>query len=423
MDGWKSQAIRRSCGWILSLLVLAGALSPQARQLEALPDAIRLTKGETARFELNESIDLSIETGEDGGILVLSSTDERFSDPDGGPVTLTGEAEGSAQVVLRLLGMPIKRVNVSVQSSRTVVPGGQAIGVAIEMAGVLVVGASDIGHMTSPARRAGIRAGDRILSVNGTAIESAQHLSRLIEKGESASLTVLRGDDSLNVPVTPIRDGDDGAYRLGIWVRDSTAGIGTLSFYDPQTGMYGALGHAITDVDTGSALSVGEGSIYESRVVDILKSSDGRPGELMGDFMTKAHEMGTLTKNTTRGIYGKMSRPLTNALYPQGIPVAMRSEVTTGPATLLTTLDDEGVKAYDCEITKLFTQNEPGQRSMVVKITDSALLEKTGGIVQGMSGSPILQNGKFVGVVTHVYIDDTQLGYAVYAEWMLRECE
>lgn len=420
MNGWKNQAVRRSFGWLLSLLVLAGALSPQARQLEALPDAIRLTKGESTQLQLIEPIGFSID---ERGAAVLSSSDERLSDSDGARVTLTGETEGSAQVVLKLLGVPIKRVNVSVQSSRIVVPGGQAIGVAIEMSGVLVVGASDIGHATSPARKAGIRAGDRILSVNGTAVESAQHLSKLIAKGGEAELKVLRGDDSLSVPVTPVKDSEDGAYRLGIWVRDSTAGVGTLSFYDHKTGMYGALGHAITDVDTGATLTVGEGNIYESRVVDILKSEGGRPGELMGDFLESAKELGTLTKNTPRGIYGKLARPLSNSLYPEGVPVAARAELVTGPATLLTTLDDDGIKAYDCEITKLFAQNEPGQRSMVIKITDPELLKKTGGIVQGMSGSPILQNGKLAGVVTHVYIDDTQLGYAVYAEWMLKECE
>ncbi len=420
MDGWKKQAARRSFGWLLSLLVLAGAMSPPARQLEALRDSVRLTKGESAQFELIEPMGFSIESE---GAQVLSSTDERIEDVGGERVTLTGEQEGDAQFVVRFMGMPVKRVNVSVKSSRLVVPGGQAIGVALEMAGVLVVGASDVGHTVSPARKAGIRAGDRIVSVNGKAITSAEHLSDLIKKGGEAQLTVKRGEDSLSVPVIPVKDGEDGAYRLGIWVRDSTAGVGTLSFYDPQTGMYGALGHAITDVDTGATLSVGEGEIYESRVVDILKSADGRPGELMGDFMNDPKALGTLTKNTPRGVYGKLNRPLSNALYPEGVPVSARSELVTGPATLLTTLDDTGVKAYDCEISKLFAQNEPGQRSMVIRITDPELLERTGGIVQGMSGSPIIQNGKLAGVVTHVYIDDTILGYAVYAEWMLKECE
>ena len=420
MDGWKKQAIRRSFGWMLSLLVLAGALSPQAQRLSALPGAIRLTKGESTQLELPQSMGFSIE---ESGEAVLSSTDERLAEAGGDRVTLTGEQAGSAQLVVSILGVPVKRVNVDVRPSRLVIPGGQAIGVALEMKGVLVVGASDVGQTVSPARKAGIRAGDRIVAVNGTQIQSAQHLSELIKKGGEAKLTVQRGDDSLSVPVMPVKDGLDGAYRLGIWVRDSTAGVGTLSFYDPESGMYGALGHAITDVDTGAMLSVVDVSIKKSRVVDILKSSDGRPGELMGDFMTSAVELGGLAKNTQRGIYGKLNRPLSNSLYPEGVPVAARTELATGPATLLTTLDDGGVKSYDCEITKLFNQSEPGQRSMVIKITDPELIEKTGGIVQGMSGSPILQNGKLAGVVTHVYIDDTLLGYAVYAEWMLKECE
>lgn len=387
MDGWKRQTVKRYLGWMFSLLVLAGSMSPQAQRLSSLPDAIRLTKGESTQIELIGPIGLSIK---DGGKQVLSSTDERLADVDGECITLTGEEAGSASLVVSFLGMPVKRVNVSVQPTRLVVPGGQAIGVALEMAGVLVVGASDVGHVISPARKAGIRAGDRILNVNGTSIKSAEHLSDLIKKGGEAKLTVLRGEDSLNMPVTPVKDSEDGSYRLGIWVRDSTAGVGTLSFFDAQTGMYGALGHAITDVDTGATLSVGEGEIYESRVVDILKSSDGRPGELMGDFMNGAKELGTLTKNTQRGIFGKLNRPLSSSLYPEGLPIASRTELVTGKATLLTTLDDQGVKAYDCEITKLFTQNEPGQRSMIIRITDDELLERTGGIVQGMSGSPII---------------------------------
>ena len=420
MGAWKKQAAKRCFGWVLSMMVLATALSPQAQKLSTLPNAILLTKGESTRIDLAGPVDLSIEAD---GAQVLSSTDERLTEADGERYTLTAEEEGSARLVVRFMGMPVKRMNVSVQPTRLVIPGGQAIGVALEMVGVLVVGASDVDHTISPARKAGIRAGDRILAVNGTAIKSAEHLSELIKKGGKADLTVQRGDDSLSVAVVPIKDTEDGAYRLGIWVRDSTAGVGTLSFYDTQTGMYGALGHAITDVDTGTALSVGEGEIYESRVVDILKSSDGRPGELMGDFMDDGKKLGSLTKNTQRGIYGKLNRPLSNALYPEGLPVASRTELVTGPATLLTTLDDQGVKPYDCEITKLFTQNEPGQRSMVIKITDKDLIKKTGGIVQGMSGSPIIQNGKLAGVVTHVYIDDTLLGYAVYAEWMMKECE
>jgi stage IV sporulation protein B len=421
MVGWKNQAIRRSFGWILSLIVLAGGLSPQARMLGSLPDTIHLVKGESTRLELVEPFNLSVENG---GAPVLSSTDERLGDVNDAHITLTGESEGNAQVVLKLLGMEVRRVHVDVQPSRVVIPGGHAIGVAIEMSGVLVIGASDVGQSVSPARRAGLKAGDRIVAVNGTAIKSAQHLSRMIERGGQAALTVQRGEDSLSIPVTPVQDGEGGAYRLGVWVRDSTAGVGTLSFYDPQSGMYGALGHAITDIDTGAMLAIGEGSIYKSRVIDILKSSDGRPGELMGDFIsTGAPEIGSLTKNDTRGIYGALHQPLTNNLYPQGVPVAARTEITTGAATLLTTLDDEGIREYGCEITKLYNQNEPGQRSMVIKITDETLLERTGGIVQGMSGSPILQNGKLVGVVTHVYIDDTQLGYAVYAEWMIKECE
>ena len=221
------------------------------------------------------------------------------------------------------------------------------------------------------------------------------------------------------VSVEPALDPADGAYRLGAWVRDSTAGIGTLSFYDPESGAFGALGHAITDVDTGIVLPVGYGGIYESSVVDISKGKSGEPGELLGQFFDAETQLGEVTSNTDYGIFGTMNEEVANPLYPDGLPVGTRADVHTGPAQLLTTLADGEVRAYDCEIVKLNDQSAPATRSMVIKVTDEELLQATGGIVQGMSGSPIVQDGKLVGAITHVFINDPTQGYGVYIEWML----
>ena len=202
-------------------------------------------------------------------------------------------------------------------------------------------------------------------------------------------------------------------------MRDSTAGIGTLSFYDPDDGGFGALGHAITDVDTGIVLPVGYGGIYESSVVDVNKGKSGEPGELLGQFFDAETQLGEVERNTDFGIFGTTNEAVENPLYPDGLPVGTRADVHVGPAQILTTLVDGEIRAYDCEIVKLTRQDEPSTRSMVIKITDEELLETTGGIVQGMSGSPIIQDGLIVGAVTHVFINDPAQGYGVYIEWML----
>ena len=411
--------IRRALGWVLAALTLLLGTSKPARQLSALPDTLQLTRGNTTSMNFVMPLETEVV---DQGAQVISSLDERL-DQGGSQVKLTAEREGSAQLVLRLLGLPVKTVNVTVAPARTLIPGGQSIGVALSMLGVLVVGASDVGSSPSPAREAGLRAGDLITAIDGQRVDSAAALTKMIANGKEAQLSVERAGRLLQLPIRPVKDARDGAYRLGAWVRDSTAGVGTLSFYDPERGAFGALGHAITDADTGTLLTVGDGSIYESRIVGVLKGESGEPGELLGEFFDSAQHLGDVKINGEYGIYGVTDKPIPSALYPSGVPVLTRSEVREGPAKLLTTLGDGGVKAYDCEITRLFPQEDAAQRGMVVKVTDKALLEATGGIVQGMSGSPILQDGRLAGAVTHVFINDPTQGYGMYIEWMMQQTE
>lgn len=411
-----NKGLRRAAGWLLAALALSVGLSEPVRILNEMPGAIRLSRGGSTQIEL-KGLDAEVVNK---GRQVLSSMDERLS---GKGIQLTGEQEGSAQVVLKFLGFPVKTVSVTVSAERYVVPGGQSIGVALNMAGVLVVGASDVGQSPSPARQAGLRSGDLIMAVNGAAITSAQELSDCMSRGDEAQLLVSRAGRALTLNVQPVQDDRDGAFRLGAWVRDSTAGVGTLSYYDPQEGVFGALGHAITDADTGTLLTVSDGSIYQSKVVGVLRGSENSPGELLGEFMTEPMKLGSVLVNGEYGIYGTCDEAVDNTLYPNGVQVLPSSQVKEGPAQILTTLDDGGVKAYDCEITKLFRQDGAGQRGMIVKITDDTLLEKTGGIVQGMSGSPILQEGKLAGAVTHVFLGDSTQGYGMYAEWMLNQSD
>ena len=413
---WTRDSRRRLTGWLLSALALLLLTSEPVNAVVSFPDSIRLMRGHSASFALPGLVRADM----DGSAAVLSSSDETLSGALAS-VELAGQETGVSSLTLRLMGiLPFKTVPVSVADEKILIPGGSPVGVAIRTQGVLVVGVSDLGGSTiSPAREAGLKSGDLIQAVDGEPVTGARHLSSLITSGEAVVLTVLRDDQSISVPLTPVVDPRDGAYRLGAWVRDSTAGVGTLSFYDPETGRFGALGHAITDIDTGMVLDVQNGEIVESRITEIHRGEVGAPGELVGRFGSGSEALGSIDINGACGIYGQAYEPMTNSLYPDGLPILSRDEVHPGHAQILTTLDDSGPAAYDCEIVKLSHQGSASQRSILLEITDPALLEKTGGIVQGMSGSPIIQDGKLVGAVTHVLVNQPDTGYGIFIENML----
>lgn len=308
----------------------------------------------------------------------------------------------------------------AVASARTLIPGGQAVGVALRTRGVMVVAKS-----TREGAKSSLRVGDIIVSVGEASVTSAQELSECVNeaKEDEVTLGVQRGDKSLSVRVLAPVDATDGKRRLGVWVRDSTAGVGTLSYIDPAAGSYGALGHAIVDGDTGGMLEVSEGAIMRARVVGVTRGQSGKAGELKGSFLRENEQIGSLVYNSVYGIYGQMDAQIEDALYPQGLPVGPRSGVHTGEATIITTVDEDGPKEYKIEILRCFAQDEPSQKGMILRVTDERLLEKTGGIVQGMSGSPILQDGRIIGAVTHVYLSDAAQGYGMYIEWMLEQSD
>ncbi len=421
----KQSRARHIIGILLSLFLVIGYFSPQAQALKNLPDRLSVTAGQRQFLFLGLPFSVRVEKGD---VSVLSSTDETLGGRAASNIQVAGNQTGSAVLSLDLLGiLPLKKVEVSIEPEHILIPGGEAVGVALQTKGVLVVGTSDLGGDAgaSPARLAGIRPGDVLLQLEGQQIESTTHLSQLVANGNGKSimLQVLRDNLPMQVSVTPKRDQTSGGYRLGIWVRDSTAGVGTLSFYDPATGAYGALGHAITDADTGQPLSVRQGQVMHADIVDVQKGKKGTPGELKGSFLRENNIMGDIVKNTNFGIYGKMNNTPKNTLYPNGVPIGLMGSVRVGPATILSSVDGGGMKEYQVEIVQANRQSSPSPKSMVIKVTDPELLEKTGGIVQGMSGSPILQNGHLIGAVTHVYVNDPTQGYGLYIEWMLKQAE
>ena len=411
--------LRRRLAGTLAAATVALLLSPQLGAVSRLPDEMVLDAGTVTVIPVSTAVRADA-TGEAGAIAKV----ETELEPGGGALRLTAGDTGEGELVFTLLGLvPLRTVKLSVRPERVLVPGGQSVGVAMTTGGVVVVGNSDLGKTPSPARLAGLRSGDVIQCVNGVQVSGAGQLSECLKDGEPARLRVLRGGDVLECDVTPAQDERDGRYRLGAWVRDSTAGVGTLTFYDPRDGGFGALGHAITDIDTGVLMPVGEGELYANRVVNVTPSREGAPGELTGDFMQARRSLGSVTENSEYGIFGKTDAPVESTAYPGGLPVAGRRQIHTGGATLLTTLDGEGAREYACEIVRLSDSTQPAARAMVIRVTDPELLRRSGGIVQGMSGSPLIQDGHIIGAVTHVMVNDPTMGYGICIETMLSAAE
>ena len=312
-------------------------------------------------------------------------------------------------VTLTLLALLVTQALAAVPAY--LIPGGNTVGIKLYTRGLVVTAVSD----GMAAQAAGLKAGDTILAADGDPVRTAQSLCAHLQEGKPVVLTVLRGEQEAKFLVSPEKT-EDGC-RLGLTLRDHIAGIGTVTYYDPDSRRFGALGHGITDMDTAQLMSLSSGSIMETTVKAVKKGLKGEPGELRGDF-TVQRDVGTLTANTNGGIFGKVA----DAGFideTQAIPVAAAWEVKCGPATILATVNGSDTREYQVEILRLYGSDHD-TRNLMLKVTDPQLLAATGGIVQGMSGSPILQNGKFVGAVTHVLIDDPARGYGIFMENMLK---
>lgn len=291
-----------------------------------------------------------------------------------------------------------------------VIPGGQAIGIQLQTDGVYVTDFSPDGE--SPAQTAGVKIGDRIAQIGNETITRIDEIPAAVNRagGDSVLLRILRGGTLIEIPVQP--QSTQGGWKLGLSVRDTIAGIGTLTYYDPQGGQYGALGHPVND-PTGGTVAARDGQIFPVEITQVRRGEQGKPGALSGSYLQE-EPFGSIVKNSPQGVFGSLDQP------PEGtlIPVAPASEVQKGPALIRCTVDGTGVKDYAVEITAL-RPADPNSRNLQLKVTDKALLEQTGGIVQGISGAPIIQNGKLIGAVTHVLVDQPTRGYGIYIGNML----
>jgi len=314
--------------------------------------------------------------------------------------------------------IPVKKAKVTFSKRKYVTLGGGIFGIRMYTDGVMIVANQEIetenGNI-SPGDKAGLKSGDIILKLNGKKVISSANVSEIIKDsgGKEIEITAKREEQEFKVVLEPVRSKQDGKYKAGLWVRDSTAGIGTMTFFDRDTGIFAGLGHAVCDVDTGFEMPISNGDAVEAKTKGCYKGKDGTPGELCGVF--SGGVIGDLYVNGSTGIYGKLRNYDKNANV---IPVALPQEIETGKAQILATVEAGEPKYYDVEITKVY-KNSVGVRNMVIRITDEKLLSLTGGIVQGMSGTPIIQNGMLVGAVTHVFINEPTEGYAIFAENML----
>ena len=340
------------------------------------------------------------------------------------PFYMTVSDQGDLNVKLSFFGLiPIKTVAVEAVPYEEVIPCGEIVGIRVNMDGILVLG---VGNFTvedkeiSPCKGI-IEAGDILLTCNGNVLEEKEDFRKYIEasKGESVTVTLKRDDEILEKILNPVYFPDEDTYKIGLWIRDSIQGIGTVTYVEPKTGYFGALGHGITDAETKKLMPIKEGEVVCTNITQIKKGLKGTPGEISGIIDVDEEIYGEVVENTALGIFGTLNDNFTEELAYSPMPIAFQDEVHEGKATILADLTQEGPMPYEVEIQKVAKYSSAPSKGMVIKITDPKLLELTSGIVQGMSGSPIIQDGKLIGAVTHVFIQDPTRGYGIFIENML----
>lgn len=385
-----------------------------------MPKSITLLQGEKLELALAWGISLKQKNTTNPNLRTYINNNvlEASSDLNDMQITETGQIGLNINLFNSL---NVSNITVNVVPKTKVIPLGNAIGLKLYTKGVLVVGTTEINGI-KPFENSGIREGDRIISVNNKDISNTEDLIRTVGKSNGQQIEIKYVDESNNIAVTnitPVKSSEN-EYKLGLWVRDAAAGVGTATFYEPTSGMFAALGHGITDIDTGNLITIAKGELVNSNILSIVKGKKGMPGEIRGSIEGQA-KLGSITKNTRFGIYGKISNDTKLNLSEKEYEVLARNEIKLGKAYMICELEKGKKEKYEIEIQRIYTANNKDNKSMLIKVTDKKLLQKTGGIIQGMSGSPIIQGDKFVGAVTHVLVNDPERGYAVFADMMLKQ--
>lgn len=438
--------MRRSLLRIAVGCLLILFLWPLSGEIIGLPRYLQVTSGNVKKLTTWLPVAVDVKNDDAGDVVAVTASARRYGSSLQSTLTLSGLATGESSLVPRLFGvLTLPSSRVEVLPPVLVAPGGDAIGVLLAPFGVIVKSFATVpgldGKRHQPARDAGLREGDNILAINGEPVFSSRQISSLINGhgrlSEIVRLRVRRGAEELEIPIAPVpttlageeraaagagagTDGMPVRYLIGVNVEDPAAGVGTVTFYDLRTGIYGALGHQIVDQATRKPRDVSQATVVRAQIAGVERGKQGRPGEKIGAFRTGQAPLGRIARNTEYGIFGRISAAPRSWMSRSAIPVALADEVHEGPATIRTVLAGERVEEFAVEITRVQRQRRPSTKGLVVHVNDQRLFDATGGIVQGMSGSPIIQDGKLAGAVTHVFVNDPRQGYGVLAEWMVK---
>ncbi|WP_255807143.1 SpoIVB peptidase [Cohnella mopanensis] len=426
---YQKHSRKRRIGLVVVLMLCIAVCSAPFQHFAKFPNQLRMFQGQAV--SLHYAMPVHAQGSLNTQVAEINGSNHSSVRVDlSQPLSIQPKHSGVTDLKLKLFGkIPFKTVRLQVVPDLRVIPGGQTIGVKVKSAGIMVVGhhlvKTRVNTKVSPGEEAKLRLGDLIVEINGEVCNDISKIAPYAEtagrNGAPLKLLVQRGKERFRTSLNPAYDEEDKAWRLGLYIRDSAAGVGTLTFYAPDQGVYGALGHVITDMDTQTPIVVGSGEILQSSVNSISKSQNGEPGEKRASFLKGGRILGSVERNTPFGIFGQMKETPDHAYHAEPMPVAFAEEVKEGPAQILTVVEKQKVERFNIEIVHVSKQSSPATKGMVIKITDPKLIERTGGIVQGMSGSPIIQNGKLVGAVTHVFVNDPSSGYGCFIEWMLQD--
>ena len=388
------------------------------------PTEIVLVEGSEQTFNVDKNLNMTLvdDTAEDVLSINNKPIEENIKVDIDNTLTVESNNIGEANITLDAFGIPIKRIKVDVIPDFEVIPSGDAVGVRVDTNGVMVLGTGEVkcddGSTVNPCEDI-LKSGDLILAVNGQPVSNKEDLTYKIQGNEEIIFTVNRNGDIIDLEVTPYNS-SNGTTKIGLWVRDSTQGIGTITYYNPSTNKYGALGHGIVDIDTKTLMNIKDGKVMDATVIDVVEGEKGNPGELVGDINTEEIFANVLV-NTEYGIFGYWDETKIDDMPNETYPIGLQEEIHEGPAVIKSDINNEGVAEYDIYIEDVNKYTTDDSKGMVIKITDPKLLAKTNGIVQGMSGSPIIQDGKLVGAVTHVFVQDPTKGYGVFIDNMIKQ--